>query len=294
MDRAAVQTVRRFNRTVAEGIGLLGDRFLDRARPMGESRVLWEIGPTGAEIRELRARLGLDSGYVSRVLGSLTAQRLVKVRVSKTDRRVRRAELTAAGLAERASLDRRSDAAAAGILEKLSPTQAARLVTAMADVERLLEASMVQFEVEDPASADARWCIDQYFAELASRFDAGFYPDRTLAASPRELVPPAGALVVARLRGRPVACGALKFHGRGPAELKHLWVAADHRGLGLGRGMLDALERRARDGGAKAVRLDTNRALTEAIAMYRKAGYVEVPRFNDEPYAHHWFEKRLR
>src|SRR5918997_6049614 len=105
MDPTVVQRVRSFNRAVADGIGALDDRFLGRARPMGEARLLWEIGPDGAEIRELRARLGLDSGYVSRVLRSLEQQGLVVVRASSGDARVRRAELTRAGLAERAELD---------------------------------------------------------------------------------------------------------------------------------------------------------------------------------------------
>jgi GNAT superfamily N-acetyltransferase len=98
---------------------------------------------------------------------------------------------------------------------------------------------------------------------------------------------------VARLRGRPVGCGALKFHGRGTVELKRMWVASDARGFGLGRRLLTELERYAGKAGATVVHLETNRALPEAIALYRSSGYVEVAPFNAEPYAHHWFEKRL-
>ena len=72
-----------------------------------------------------------------------------------------------------------------------------------------------------------------------------------------------------------------------------MWVAGTARGLGVGRRLLSDLEARAAAGGARTVRLETNRALTEAIAMYRSAGYREVPPFNDEWYAHHWFEKDL-
>jgi ribosomal protein S18 acetylase RimI-like enzyme len=72
-----------------------------------------------------------------------------------------------------------------------------------------------------------------------------------------------------------------------------MWVADSVRGLGIGHRLLAELERRAAAHGARAVRLDTNRHLVEAIALYRSAGYVEVPRFNDEPFAHHWFEKPL-
>jgi len=151
----------------------------------------------------------------------------------------------------------------------------------------------VSFAIEDPTTDDARWCIEQYFAELDARFDAGFDPARSIPADAHELVPPSGALIVARLDGKPIGCGALKFHGDAPAELKRMWVAPRARGLGVGRRLLEELERHARDAGVTIVRLETNHALTEAIALYRRSGYVEVERFNEEPYAHHWFEKRL-
>jgi GNAT superfamily N-acetyltransferase len=152
---------------------------------------------------------------------------------------------------------------------------------------------MVTVDVEDPSTPDARWCIQQYFDELNRRFDAGFDPARSISAEPDELRPPNGLLLIARLRGRAVGCGALKFHPRAPAELKRMWVAADIRGLGVGRRMLFDLEAQARKHRVKVLRLETNGSLHEAIQLYRDSGYREVPRFNDEPYAHHWFEKRL-
>src|SRR2546425_11609309 len=108
MDGAAVSHVRAFNRTVAERIGALNDGFLGRSRPMGESRTLWEIGLGGAEVRELRARLGLDSGYMSRVLRSLEREGLITVEARPDDGRVRFARLTRAGRSERTVLDRRA------------------------------------------------------------------------------------------------------------------------------------------------------------------------------------------
>ncbi len=98
---------------------------------------------------------------------------------------------------------------------------------------------------------------------------------------------------MATLRGEPVGCGGLKFHGDEPTELKRMWVAESARGLGIGRRLLGELESRAAANGARVVRLETNRALTEATSLYRSAGYREVDAFNDEPYAHHWFEKQL-
>jgi DNA-binding MarR family transcriptional regulator/GNAT superfamily N-acetyltransferase len=290
----AVEQVRRFNRIVAERIGALEDHFLGRSRPLGEARLLWEIGPDGADVRDLRGRLGLDSGYVSRLLRLLERQRLVTVRVSPADARVRRAMLTKRGLAERRELDRRSDAVARRLLQPLGSTQRETFLSSLAEIERLLQASMVRFEVEDPRTATSRWCLSQYFAELNERFDLGFDPTRSLYADTRVFAPPSGAFVIARVRGRPVGCGAVKLNGKQPAELKRMWIAKESRGLGLGKRLLDVLENRARTAGASAVRLETNRTLTEAISMYRRSGYVEIEPFNDEPYAHHWFEKKLR
>ncbi len=293
MNMQQIQQVRSFNRIVTERVGALNDHFLGRDHPLGEARLLWEIGTEGAEIRALRSRLGLDSAYVSRLLRSLEGQNLVEVKASTADKRVRYAYLTKAGHQERAELDRRAEEFARSLLEPLSGSQQEKLATAMKEVERLLTASLVEISIEDPASADAQWCIGQYFAELNTRFDAGFDPTLGISAHPHELIPPAGLLLVARLRQEPVGCGGLKLHANAPAELKRMWVAPQVRGLGLGQRLLNELERHAREAGVTILHLETNGMLVEAISMYRRSGYQEVAAFNDEPYAHHWFEKRL-
>src|SRR5262249_38298753 len=151
----------------------------------------------------------------------------------------------------------------------------------------------VTVAIADPGSADAKWCLEQYFAELNQRFDAGFDRARSISALAHELTPPAGLLLVARMRREPIGCGALKFHADAPAALKRMWVARQARGLGLGHRLLHELECHAREAGVTVLRLETNRALTEAIDLYRRSGYQEVEAFNTEPYAHHWFEKQL-
>jgi ribosomal protein S18 acetylase RimI-like enzyme len=190
-------------------------------------------------------------------------------------------------------LDRRSDEVAASLLAPLTAEQRARMVAAMADVERLMTAGMVEIAPIDPAHPHARYCINQYFLELDRRFDAGFDPAKSLPADEQSMRLPAGLFLVAALRGEPIGCGALKFERNEPAYLKRMWVAPSARGLGLGRRMLSELETQAARHGAKAVRLETNRTLVEAISLYRSAGYVEVKPFNTEPYAHHWFQKSL-
>jgi DNA-binding MarR family transcriptional regulator/GNAT superfamily N-acetyltransferase len=255
--------------------------------------VLFEIGHNGADLRDLRARLGLDSGYLSRVAQSLAAAGLVTLRSDPDDERVRRAELTAAGLAEVELMDRRSDDAAAAILTSLTEGQRQRLVAAMAEVHALLRAAGARVERVDPASRSARWCVSQYFAELAARFETGFDPGQSIAADDDELRPPTGSFLIADADGEPVACGAVKSIVPGVGSLKRMWVSPAVRGMGFGRRMLAALVSEARELGVGTLRLETNRALTEAIRLYETSGYVRVAPFNSDPYADHWFEKQL-
>jgi len=291
MDPDQVRRVRSFNRTVSQRIGALNDRFLDRGRPLGEARLLYEIGLDGAEVRNLRARLELDSGYLSRLLRSLERQGLAKAQPAANDGRIRRATLTRKGMRELTVLDCRSDAFARSVLDPLSVTQRDRLVAAMAEVERLMRASAVQIAAEAPDSADARWCLKEYFRELAARFEDGFDHAKSISAEPAELTPPAGVFVLARLSGQAIGCGGLKVRDRNIGEIKRMWVRADARELGVGRRILESLEAFAREFGIRTLRLETNRTLKEAQALYGKCGYREVEPFNDEPYAHHWFEK---
>src|SRR5208282_128965 len=151
-DRDMISQIRSFNRAVTQRIGGLEDRFLGVGRSLGASRVLFEIGSTGAGIRELRSRLGLDSGYMSRLLRGLAKEGLIRIAQSKEDARARLLSLTAAGRLELHKLNRLSDQEAAAILEPLNEHQRESLTVAMETVDRLLTASAVAIEVEDPSS----------------------------------------------------------------------------------------------------------------------------------------------
>ncbi|MFI8306168.1 GNAT family N-acetyltransferase [Streptomyces sp. NPDC085927] len=293
MDAGQIDQVRRFNRTVTECVGVLHDQYLGRDRPIGEARLLWEIGEQGQDVRRLRECLGLDSGYVSRLLRSLEADGLVSVEPHSRDRRVRTVRLTDAGRAERAELGRRSDDLAGRLLEPLNSAQRARLVAVMAEVDRLLSAATVTLDAVAPDHPDAEHCLRSYFAELQERFETGFDPARSLLPDAAELSPPQGLFLIARLHGEPVGCAGLKLPPGAPAEVKRMWVAPHARGLGLGRRLLAELEAKASQHGREVMRLDTNTVLDAAIGLYRSCGFQEVAAFNDEPYAQHWFEKRL-
>ena len=163
------------------------------------------------------------------------------------------------------------------------------------EIEDVVRVLAVTFEQLRPSETDPIYerAFDRYFEEIDARFESGFDPAHALPLDAADMTEPAGLLLVARLRGDPVGCGALKFYARKPAYLKRMWIAPAARGLGLGRRLLSELEEQARRHGARAVQLETNGALHEAIALYRSSGYTEVEPFNAEPYAHHWFEKPL-
>ena len=289
-----VAEVRRFNRTITQRAGALNDHFLARDRPLALSRLRWEIGTEGSEIVMLRSRLGIDSGQLSRMLRALERDELVTVAASPADARVRVARLTAAGLAERATLDERSDELAASILDPLNEAQRAELVGAMRTVERLIVTSLVELRPVDPASREAQRCLRAYVAELNRRSpQRGFDPTTGATADPHEVRPPRGAFVLAYLRGEAIACGAVKHQPGAVTDIKRMWVAESARGLGVGRRLLGHLERLAREHGSSEAHLETSDVLPEAIALYRSAGYVEVPAFNDEPFADRWFAKPL-
>ena len=291
MESTAV--LRRFNRSYTQRIGALDESFMGLGLPLGSARLLFEIGAEEAPtVQRLRARLGLDSGYLSRLLRSLEEQDLVAVEPDPADRRRRLVRLTARGRRTRRKLDDRSEELAARLVAPLSDRQRARLSEALATADLLVRAATVDLEQVDPTDPDARTAVDRYFAELDRRFDTGFDPGA--GDDPALYRPPHGTFVVARSDGDPVACGGVQPLGEGTAEIKRMWVHDEWRGAGLGARMLRRLEDDARGAGYAVVRLDTNSALTEAIAMYERAGYRAIGRYNDNPYARAWFEKGLR
>lgn len=151
----------------------------------------------------------------------------------------------------------------------------------------------IDIRAVDPEHADARHCLAEYVAELNRRSDRGFDPSAGATALPHEVRPPAGQFFVVYFEGEAIGCGAVKHHADAPAEIKRMWVAPRARGLGVGRRLLEKLEESAVLGGASIAHIETSSVLPEAIALYRSAGWVEVPPFNDEPYADTWLEKEL-
>ena len=289
-----VEQVRRFNRDISRRIGALEESYLARGRPLGEARLIWEIGAAGEiEIRVLREKLGLDSGYVSRLLRKLEKQGLVENRQSTADARSRTVRLSRKGKVEFAAYDAMSDDLAKGMLGSLDDGGRAKLAAAMVRVECLLRAAQVMLEEVPADCAEAETCLNAYYAELDARFENGFDPhagsDEEEGADP----PVMEHFVIARFEGKAAGCGMVYEMEPGIAEIKRVWITPELRGTGVASRIMDHLEARAREGGYRLVRLDTNGTLTEAQAMYRKRGYREIPRYNANPFAEHWFEKEL-
>jgi DNA-binding MarR family transcriptional regulator/GNAT superfamily N-acetyltransferase len=283
--------LRRFNRTYTQRIGALDESFLGTGRPLGQSRLLFEIGDSGATVRELRDRLGLDSGYLSRMLRSLEADAQVVVTADVEDRRVRRVSLTKRGRSALRRLDERSERLARDLVEPLSARQRERLTDALATADLLVRAATVRFDETDPTDVRAVEAMSAYFAEIGRRF--GFEPGDAWTEDAGAMRAPNGFFVVAVSDGMPVACGGVQRLPDGAAEIKRMWVHDGWRGAGLGARLLRHLEDLARERGHTVVRLDTNDTLTEAIAMYERAEYRPIPRYNDNEWARCWFEKSL-
>jgi DNA-binding MarR family transcriptional regulator len=285
-----VALIRRFNRVVSQSTGVLDRHYLGRPRSVAASRLVFEIGTAGAEVSDLRERLGFDSGYLSRLLRTLERESLIKIDAAPSDRRKRLVRLTDDGLAELHVLNRLSDAAAEQVLSGLSEPMRRRFVEAAAVVTSALSSNTLRVKNVDVRAPQIQAALLRYYAELSHRFGAEFDP-----GPPGELdryIPPQGFFLAATIAGEVVGCGGVRFDA-GFAEIKRMWVNPSCRGMGIGRRLLRALERVALEAGLGVVRLDTSEHLQEARTLYAREGYREVPRYNENPYAHHWFEKRL-
>jgi DNA-binding MarR family transcriptional regulator len=292
--------IRDFNRFYTRRIGALTDRYLGQARPLGEARLLFEIGEGanrseaaegGGHLAALRSRLGLDSGYLSRLLRSLERQGLITVTPDHRDGRARIARLTDRGAHELDELNHRATAAASELFTQLDKSERQQLLAAIDQFHRLLRLATVRIAAADPASDVARRCLGQYSEELRQRFPEGF--DETDLLDPDALTPPDGVLLCAEEEGLPIGCGAVHMLRAGVGEIRHMWVHPSARRIGVGRRLVTALEEHARQLGAHTLCLGTHEVLREAISMYQALGYTSTPPYAEVAHTHQWYAKKL-
>lgn len=282
---------RRFARAVTTEVGALDSSFLGRGRPLGAARVLNAIGQGRSDVAEVRSYLRLDSGLMSRLLRGLEDEGLVVVEPDARDARRRKVALTPAGRREFRAYERISNGRAARALSRNRRLEA--LLDALDLVACTLGSDQMEVVAVDPRSDAARYCLDNYYRELRETFAGGFEVARSRDPQPEKMIPPMGVFLLAMQDGLPIGCVGLSGDGGKAAEVKRLWVARPARGLGCAGALMAAVEDHARSLGIRTLRLDTNHALPEATSLYRKTGWREIERFNDDPYAHVFFEKQV-
>jgi len=285
-----ISRVRRFNRAVTTEVGALDTSFLGRGRPLGAARVLNAIGKGQSDVAAIRDYLGLDSGLMSRLLRSLEEEGLIETVANAGDGRRRVAGLTEAGRGEFEAYEALSNAQAEGFLKRHRHPE--ELLRAMDIVAASLKRDQIVIEEKDPRHEDALYCLGEYYAELARRFEKGFNVSLSRDPDAGDMIRPRGVFLVAMSDGLPIGCVGLKGGGE-IAEIKRLWVAPSARGLGLAKRLMTDVEEIARGLSFQLLRLDTNSALPEAQQLYRGSGWNEIDRFNDDPYPDTFFEKRL-
>lgn len=286
-----IQRIRRLNRILSRQTGALNQSFLGRGRPLNAARVLWSLAQGKTEVSEIRADLDLDSGLMSRLLRSLEDEGLIETRPGETDARKRTVRFTPAGYEEFKAYDHLSDEVAAKVLENYADQQKLlEAVDLVASVYGREHIEIIEVDPEDPRFVT---CVQSFEREVTEDLNITFSLAKTGTADLSTLRPPKGVCLVALSEDMPIASASVKAHGTGEGEVKRVWVHPSARGLGLSSRMMRQLEERARGFGMRRLVLDTHGKLQAALALYRRSGWVEIDRYNDNPYAQHFFEKHL-
>jgi DNA-binding MarR family transcriptional regulator/GNAT superfamily N-acetyltransferase len=278
-----IEAVRAFNRFYTARVGALRDGLLATAHPLPEARLLFELGRNGAaDAGDLRRALDLDAGYVSRLLARLEEQGLVARLRSPQDGRRRRVELTDAGREAYATLDERSAAEIATLLDGLQDGERTRLLDALDTVREILDGAPRPrpFVLRAPRAGDFGWVVQRHGALYAAEygFDAGFEAlvARVVADYAEDHDPAREAGWIAEVAGRPVGSIFCMRRDERTAQLRLLIVEPGARGMGVGEALVAACVDFARAAGYAEIRLWTNANLAAARRIYQRAGFALV------------------
>jgi len=291
-----IATVRRFNRFYTQKIGVLGERLLNSPFSLTEARVLYELALRDhATATELRRDLGLDPGYLSRILAGFRRRGLVSRASSEMDRRQSHLSLTQTGRAAFAPLDASSRDEIATLLSSLPEPDQRRLVAAMEQAERLLDSSSppkVPYLLRPPAAGDIGWVISRHGALYAQEY--GFDQDfealiaEIAAKFITELDHRRERCWIAEREGEPVGSVFLVKGSERTAKLRLLLVEPSARGLGIGARRVAECIRFAQQSGYREITLWTQSVLVAARHIYQAAGFRLI---RSEP--HHSFGQEL-
>lgn len=280
VDSVVVDRIRSFNRFYTKIIGVLDEGLVGSPYNLTEARVLFELAtaPDGLDIADLRARLGLDPGYTTRILDRFAEGGLVQRRQSEHDRRRQTVTLTGAGRTAQSALNRRTDRGIGRLLEPLGEHDRARLVAAMGTVRALLEAGPDRrVELRERRPGDLGWVVERNAVLYAEEYgwDASYEAlVARIAADFAERQDPARErLWIAEVDGQRAGSVFCVREDDDTARLRLLLTEPWARGLGLGTRLVDTCIEFARDAGYSRLVLWTNDVLTAARRIYQRAGF---------------------
>jgi DNA-binding MarR family transcriptional regulator/GNAT superfamily N-acetyltransferase len=281
---AQISAVRAFNRFYTRKLGVLGQQLLKSTFSLSEARVLYELASReDPAAKEIGIELGLDPGYLSRIIQKFDEDGLITRKPLPSDRRQYRLNLTAKGRQTFARLDRNSHDDVAAMLAALSPAGGQRLIAAMSAIERLLGASGEQAPpvvLRGPRPGDMGWVVQSHGALYASEygFDAAF--EALVADIAAKFIASFDAsrerCWIAEIDGAPVGSVFLVRHTDDVAKLRLLLVDPAGRGQGLGRRLVGECIGFARACGYRKIMLWTQSILVAARKIYQDAGFVQV------------------
>jgi DNA-binding MarR family transcriptional regulator/GNAT superfamily N-acetyltransferase len=294
---AQVEAVRRFNRFFTQRIGVLEEGLLASPFTLTQARVLFELGTrktvTAGQMNDM---LGLDAGYLSRILQGFVDSRLIRRRRSTEDGRRAQLSLTAKGLKAFSTLDGRSRDTIGEMISPLSPTQRERLLDAMQILEETLSESAAvgdrTITVRPYRVGDVGWAIEQHGMAYAKEFGWNVEFEALVATLFARFAthhdPESEQFWVAEVNGERVGCVFVVRNEKDPraAQLRCLLVDPRGRGLGVGRRLVDECIHFAKSAGYERMLLWTNDILIAARRIYEAAGFSLVEESRHHSFGH--------
>jgi DNA-binding MarR family transcriptional regulator/predicted GNAT family N-acyltransferase len=279
-----ISAVRAFNRFYTRKLGLIEPKLLHSPFTLQEARIIYEIRHRSVcTAADLTRDLGLDPGFLSRVLQGLQRRQIVTRKPSKDDRRVNELALTAKGRTAQAELERRSREEVGSLLASLDEHQRAAVVQAMTTIERTLERPAEKpaaFLLRSHRPGDIGWVISSQAKAYAAEYGWDISYEALVAEICAQFIknydPSREHCWIAEAAGEPLGSIFLVNGGNDVAKLRLLLVEKKARGLGVGRALVEQCVSSAREKGYKKMTLWTQSILVAARGIYQAAGFHRV------------------